>query len=105
MRCGTASGLGQADADAEDVCLVAVAFTNVGAEAETFSGTTDQPGPTWRLVGYDAQAREFHGHGRLEPSTPPGASGTTELVFDVPTGLHLDRVLIGDAMVDLTGAG
>jgi hypothetical protein len=105
MRCGNASGLGQPDPDSEDVCLVAVAFTNHGPGAETFSGTADQPGPTWRLVGYDAQAGEFHGHVPLAAPTPAGASGTTELVFDVPKGLRLNRVLIGDAMVDLTGAG
>lgn len=99
MRCGAASALGQAEPDAEDVCLVALAFTNVGDRARPFSGTGDAAGPTWRLVGYDGAAHEFHGHGRLEGSTAPGARGTTELVFDVPAGLRLSRVLIGDAMV------
>jgi hypothetical protein len=79
--------------------VVAVAFTNVGDRARPFSGTADDAGPTWRLVGYDAQAREFHGHGRLEPPTEPGASATTELVFEVPAHLRLVRILFGDTVV------
>jgi hypothetical protein len=97
MRCGVR----ESDPDAGEACLVAVAFTNVGDRARTFSGTADEAGPTWRLVGYDAQAREFHGHGRLEPPTDPGAAGTTELVFEVPAHLRLVRVLLGDVLVVL----
>jgi hypothetical protein len=98
VRCGAS----ETDPDAGDVCLVAVAFTNVGDRARPFSGTADEAGPTWRLVGYDAQAREFHGHGGVEPATDPGAAGRTELVFEVPTRLRLVRVLVGDVMVRLS---
>jgi hypothetical protein len=101
MECGIAADPGSGDPDAGDVCLVAVAFTNVGDQARPFSGTPDAAGPTWRIVGYDGRGREFHGHGRLEGLTRPGGSGTSQLVFEVPTGLRLNRVLLGDAMVTL----
>ena len=101
MRCGPAAELMPADSDAGNVCLVDVTYANVGDQARPFSGTADQPGPTWRLVGYDAGGHEFHGHGTLADSTDPGRTGTTALVFEVPTGLRLRRVLIGDAMVEI----
>jgi hypothetical protein len=106
MRCGPAAELTPADPDAGDVCLVDVRFVNASDEARPFSGTADQPGPTWRLVGYDARGHEFHGHefngdGTLDATTDPGRTGSTALVFEVPADLRLSRVLIGDAMVDL----
>jgi hypothetical protein len=101
MRCGAGTALDPGDSTDEHVCLVDVGYTNVGDRARPFSGTGDEPGPTWRLVGYDAGAREFHGHGRLTDAMAPGGTGTTPLVFPVPAGLRLSRVLIGDVMVDL----
>lgn len=107
MRCGRPSALDPGsdagDPDRQDVCLVDVAFTNESDQARSFSDTGDRLGPTWRVVGYDTRAHEFHGHARPAAGTLPYGSGTTELVFDVPTGLRLDRVLLDDAMVALTG--
>ena len=103
MRCGPAATLDPGDPDEQDTCLVEVAYRNIGDRARPFCGTTDEPGPTWRLVGYDAQAGEFHGHARPTAPTPPGGSGTAQLVFEVPTGLRLSRVLVGDAIVRLSG--
>jgi hypothetical protein len=33
--------------------------------------------------------------------TAPGDRGVTQLVFEVPPGLRLARILLGDAMVEL----
>jgi hypothetical protein len=103
VRCGPADTLRPGSGSEEpDVCLVAVAFTNLGETPRPFSGTDEAAGPTWRVVGYDVDGREFHGHGQLEAATAPGASGTSELIFVVPAGLTLTRVLVGDAFVRLS---
>jgi hypothetical protein len=102
QRCGPAATLDEEGAEAPDVCLVAVGFTNVGDRSRPFAGTPDDAGPTWRVVGYDAQTHEFHGHSRPTPDTPPGGTGSAELVFEVPAGLRLSRVLLGDAIVALS---
>jgi hypothetical protein len=99
MRCGAAAALGQTDPDTEDVCLVAVAFSNTDDRSRPFPGTGERPGPAWRLVGYDAAGGEFHGH------ELPAGDGRVEVAFPVPAGGRLTRVLIGDATVDLSAAG
>jgi hypothetical protein len=104
QRCGRAAALDPGDPDVQDVCLVEVSYANSGDRARSFSGTADEPGPTWRLVGYDTQAHEFHGHARSTPPVPPGDRGITQLVFEVPTGGRLVRLLFGDALVALDSA-
>jgi hypothetical protein len=103
VRCGAAGSLDPGDADVADVCLVEVSFANAGDRPRPFSGTADDPGPTWRLVGYDTEAHEFHGHARSTAPVPPGGRGITQLVFEVPTGRQLVRILFGDVQVDLSG--
>ncbi len=104
VRCGPAASLDPGDADVDHVCLVEVSYANFGDRARPFSGTADDQGPTWRLVGYDAQAHEFHGHSRTTRPVAPGDRGVTQLVFEVPAGLRLVRLLFGDVLVDLAGA-
>jgi hypothetical protein len=103
VRCGPGADLAPGDTDAENVCLVTVDFTNEGGQPRPFTGTADDPGPAWRVSGYDADGHEFHGHAREVDATPPGGGGRTDLVFEVPAGLALRRVLIGGGMVDLPG--
>jgi hypothetical protein len=102
IRCGATASLAPGDTDADHVCVVAVAFTNTGTTAMPFTGTDDDPGPTWRVTGYDADGDEFHGHARPVGPTAPGASGSTDLVFEVPPGPPLRRVLLARGMVELT---
>jgi hypothetical protein len=107
MRCGRGPDFAPEsaaldDPGRQDICLVHVAFTNDGDRARSLSDT-DQPSPVWRVVGYDTQGHEFHGHARPAGITPPGASGGTELVFEVPAKLRLHRVLFGDAMIGFSG--
>jgi hypothetical protein len=102
IRCGATASLAPGDTDADRVCLVAVTFANETARALPFTGTADDPGPTWRVSAYDADGAEFHGHARQVAPTPPGASGGTDLVFEVPPGPPLRRVLLAQGMVDLT---
>jgi hypothetical protein len=71
------------------------------AQAIPFTGTVEDPGPTWRVTGYDADGDEFHGHARQVGPTGPGATGTTDLIFEVPAGTPLRRVLLSDGMVDV----
>jgi hypothetical protein len=104
VRCGPAASLDPGDADVAHVCLVDVSYANFSHQARPFSGTADEPGPTWRVVGYDAQAHEFHGHGRSTATVAPGDRGVTQLVFEVPAGLRLVRLLFGDVLIDLTGS-
>ena len=101
IRCGAAATLAPGDTDADHVCLVAVRFTNEGNTSRPFTGTADEPGPTWRICAYDAQGDEFHGHARPVDPTAPGASGGTDLVFEVPVGVDLRRVLVAQGMVRL----
>jgi hypothetical protein len=102
IRCGATASLAPGETDADRVCLVAVSFTNTGTTAMPFTGTGDDPGPTWRVTGYDADGDEFHGHARPVGPTAPGASGSTDLVFEVPPGPPLRRVLLAQGMVELT---
>jgi hypothetical protein len=87
--------------DVADVCRVAVTVVNDSDRAQPIAGTDARPGPFWRMVGYDADSHEFHGHGRPEPDAPPGSTTTIEVVFEVPAGRQLRRVLLGDTMVRL----
>lgn len=101
-RCGPTASLAPDDTDVDHVCLVTVAFTNETAGAIPFTGTVDDPGPTWRVTGYDGSGDEFHGHARQVGPTGPGASGTTDLIFEIPAGTPLRRVLLSDGMVDVS---
>ncbi len=65
------------------------------------TGTVNDPGPPWWVTGYDADGDEFHGHARRVGPTGPRASGTTDLIFEVPAGTPLRRVLLSDARVDV----
>jgi hypothetical protein len=103
IRCGPTAQLAPGDTDADNVCVVGVTFTNVGDTARPFTGTADEPGPTWRISGYDAAGDDFHGHARPVGPTAPGASGSTDLVLEVPAGVQLSRVLIAQGMVTLAG--
>jgi len=104
IRCGAAAQLAPGDLDSDPVCVVDVVYTNDGDRPRSFTGTTDEQGPTWRISGYDAQGHEFHGHARQVGTTPPGATGHTDLIFELPGGITLQRVLIATGMVDLSGA-
>jgi hypothetical protein len=101
VRCGAATRLAAGDTDADHVCVAGVTFTNQGSVARPFTGTAEEPGPTWRVSGYDAQGHEFHGHARQVDPTAPGATGSTDLIFEVPDGTELRRILIAQGMVDL----
>jgi hypothetical protein len=105
VRCGAADRLAPGDTDAEHVCVAAVSFTNEGGVPRPFTGTADEQGPTWRISGYDAEGHEFHGHARPVGPTAPGASGRTDLIFEVPEGIQLRRILIAQGMVTLSGTG
>jgi hypothetical protein len=99
QHCGP--GPAEVEPDVADVCRVAVTVTNHSDRPRETAGTDEQPGPFWRMVGYDADSHEFHGHGRPEPVTPPNSTTTTEVLFEVPAGQRLERVLLGDTMVRL----
>jgi hypothetical protein len=102
IRCGATDQLAPGKTDVEHVCLVGLGFTNEGKVSRPFTGTAENEGPTWRVSAYDDQGHEFHGHATqpVDP-TAPGASGGTELVFEVPASVRLRRVLIGTGMVTL----
>jgi len=102
FRCGATASLAPGDTDAEHVCLATITFTNETASPIPFTGTVDDPGPTWRVTGYDADGDEFHGHARQVDATAPGASGTTVLIFETPSDTMLRRVLLARGMVDLS---
>jgi hypothetical protein len=102
IRCGATESLAPGDTDADHVCLVTVTFTNETAQARPFTGTADEPGPTWRVSAYDADGDEFHGHARPVGPTAPGGTGSTDLVFEVPQGPPVRRVLLAEGMVDLS---
>ena len=78
-----------------------VTYTNDTTHPIPFTGTVDDPGPTWRVTGYSRDGAEFHGHARQVGPTAPGVSGTTDLIFEVPSGTPLQRVLLAQGMVDL----
>jgi hypothetical protein len=99
QRCGPPAA--SDEPDVADVCRIAVTAVNDSDRAQPIADTDARPGPFWRMVGYDADSHEFHGHGRPEPVTPPGSTITTEVVFEVPAGQRLWRVLLGDAIVQL----
>jgi hypothetical protein len=99
VRCGPTDQLAPGDTDAAHVCVVGVAFTNQTGTTRQF---TADPGPTWRISATDGHGADFHGHARPVPDTPPGASGTTDLVFEVPEGFQLRQVLIAEAVVTLS---
>jgi hypothetical protein len=101
VRCGPTGSLAPGDTDADHICLVRVAFTNRGSVPRPFTGTADEPGPTWRVSAYDGEGHEVHGHPREVEPTPPGGAGSTDLIFEVPAGVALRRVLIAQGMVDL----
>jgi hypothetical protein len=79
MRCAPAATLRPGNGSEEPaVCLVAVAFTNLSQIPRPFRVQMKPP---------------------ARPGGAPGASGTSELNFEVPAGLALSRVLVGDAFV------
>ena len=65
------------------------------------TGTRDDAGPTWRISAYDGQGNEFHGRARPVQETAAGGHGSTDLVFEVPDGIPLRRVLIARGMIEL----
>jgi hypothetical protein len=101
MRCGATAQIAPGASMEDHVCLVGVRYTNRSSQPSVFSGYGDNTGPTWRIDGYDAEGHDFHGHARLVDPTPPGASGTDDIVFEVPAEVHLRRVLVASGMVDL----
>lgn len=102
IRCGATASLAPGDTDADRVCLVSVTYTNTGTATIPFTGTVDDPGPTWRVTGFAADGAEFHGHALPVGPTAPGASGSDDLLFEVPPGPPLRRVLLARGMVVLT---
>ena len=102
IRCGATASIAPGASGEDHVCLVGVRYTNVGARPAVFSGTGDDTGPTWRIDGYDAAGRDFHGHAELAGPTAPGASGRDDVVFELPASVRLTRVLMAGGMVNLS---
>jgi len=98
-QCGEAGKLLQNGDDAGHpgrVCVASIEYTNTKAEPARFDDTSSPD-----FAAFDVKGRRYEGTRWLAGPVNPGVKDTNQYVFDVPDGVRITSVLIGDVLIDV----